>query len=265
MAKVYIGVGHGGSDPGAVKYLVEKDIDLQMAKGCSDYLKEHNVDVLISRTGDIDSSINEKTTMCNHWGADLALDIHNNAGGGEGFEVWHSVNGCKGKVLAQNIEKEVLKIGQKSRGLKTKKNAYGSDYFGFIRQTKCPAIICEGVFVDNKADAAKADTEEKCRAFGVAYAKGILATLGMNTEQSANGETKTPEQAVVQPEQTNKNGSTNMTKNPLLVSWGDMNTSALAYWRDLGLTPAGLKKIDESAIKTKKTSALGDILRDIGS
>lgn len=47
MAKVYIGVGHGGSDPGAVKYLVEKDIDLQMAKGCSDYLKEHGVDVLI--------------------------------------------------------------------------------------------------------------------------------------------------------------------------------------------------------------------------
>ena len=202
MAKVYIGVGHGGSDPGAVKYLVEKDIDLQMAKGCSDYLKEHGVDVLISRTGDIDSSINEKTTMCNHWGADLALDIHNNAGGGEGFEVWHSVNGGKGKVLAQNIEKEVVKIGQKSRGLKTKKNAYGSDYFGFIRQTKCPAIICEGVFVDNKADAAKADTEEKCRAFGVAYAKGILATLGMKTEQNAAGETKTPEQAAVKPEQT---------------------------------------------------------------
>jgi N-acetylmuramoyl-L-alanine amidase len=202
MAKVYIGVGHGGSDPGAVKYLVEKDIDLQMAKGCRDYLKEHGVEVLISRNGDIDSSINEKTTMCNHWDADLALDIHNNAGGGEGFEVWHSVNGGKGKVLAQNIEKEVVKIGQKSRGLKTKKNAYGSDYFGFIRQTKCPAIICEGVFVDNKADAAKADTEEKCRAFGVAYAKGILATLGMNTEQNANGETKTPEQEAVQPEQT---------------------------------------------------------------
>ena len=201
MAKVYIGVGHGGSDPGAVKYLVEKDIDLQMAKGCSDYLKEHGVDVLISRNGDIDSSINEKTTMCNYWDADLALDIHNNAGGGEGFEVWHSVNDGKGKVLAQNIEKEVVKIGQKSRGLKTKKNVYGSDYFGFIRQTKCPAIICEGVFVDNKADAAKADTEEKCRAFGVAYAKGILATLGMNTEQNANEETKTPEQAAVKPEQ----------------------------------------------------------------
>lgn len=31
MAKVYIGVGHGGSDSGAVKYLVEKDVNLKMA------------------------------------------------------------------------------------------------------------------------------------------------------------------------------------------------------------------------------------------
>lgn len=65
-------------------------------------------------------------------------------------------------------------------------------------------------------------------------------------------------------EHTNKNGSTNMTKNPLLVVWSDMNASALSYWRDLGLTPAGLKKIDESAIKGKKMSALEGILKDIG-
>ena len=26
--KVFIGVGHGGSDPGAVSYLVEKDVNL---------------------------------------------------------------------------------------------------------------------------------------------------------------------------------------------------------------------------------------------
>lgn len=53
-------------------------------------------------------------------------------------------------------------------------------------------------------------------------------------------------------EHTNKNGSTNMTKNPLLVSWGDMNTSALSYWRDLGLTPAGLKKLMNQQSKGKR-------------
>ena len=32
-------------------------------------------------------------------------------------------------------------------------------------------------------------------------------------------------------EYTNKNGSTNMTKNPLLILWDDLNKSALTYWR----------------------------------
>lgn len=44
-------------------------------------------------------------------------------------------------------------------------------------------------------------------------------------------------------------GAVNAGKNPLLVIWMDLNTQALAYWRDLGLTPAGLRKIDESAVK----------------
>lgn len=37
----------------------------------------------------------------------------------------------------------------------------------------------KGVFVDTKADAAQADTLAEQQAFGVAYAKGILDTLGL--------------------------------------------------------------------------------------
>ena len=36
MARVFIGVGHGGTDPGAVGYLVEKDVKLKMARACYD-------------------------------------------------------------------------------------------------------------------------------------------------------------------------------------------------------------------------------------
>ena len=82
-------------------------------------------------------------------------------------------------MLAQNVEAEVLKIGQNSRGIKTRKNSVGKDYYGFIRLTTCPAIIVEGVFVDNANDAKAADTDAECKAFGVAYAKGILKTLGV--------------------------------------------------------------------------------------
>ena len=64
-------------------------------------------------------------------------------------------------------------------------------------------------------------------------------------------------------EYTNKNGSTNLVKNPALILWDDLNKSALAYWRDLGLTPSGLKKIDQTAMKKRK-SGLAEALRDIG-
>lgn len=63
---------------------------------------------------------------------------------------------------------------------------------------------------------------------------------------------------------TNTHGATNGVKNPALAFWDELNKSALAYWRDLGLTPAGLKKIDESLLKKKKRSALSEALKDIG-
>lgn len=55
----------------------------------------------------------------------------------------------------------------------------------------------------------------------------------------------------------------NPVKNPYLVLLGELNAQALAYWRDLGLTPAGLKKIDEEALKEKKKSALAAALADL--
>lgn len=58
-------------------------------------------------------------------------------------------------------------------------------------------------------------------------------------------------------------GSENTAKNPRLQVWIDLNNQALAYWRDLGLTPAGLKKIDEDAMKAKKRSALAEALKDL--
>ena len=65
-------------------------------------------------------------------------------------------------------------------------------------------------------------------------------------------------------EHTNKNGSTNMEQNPLLRLINDLNRDALTYWRDLGLTPAGLKKINESALKDNKADALTEALRELG-
>lgn len=62
----------------------------------------------------------------------------------------------------------------------------------------------------------------------------------------------------------NKAKEKNLVKNPALVAVLDLNAQALSYWRDLGLTPSGLKKINEAAMKERKTSALAEVLKDIG-
>ena len=50
-------------------------------------------------------------------------------------------------------------------------------------------------------------------------------------------------------------GSVNKAKNPLLQTWNELNTTALAYWRELGLTPAGLKRINETAMQKKENGS----------
>lgn len=182
MSKVFLGVGHGGADPGAVGYIKEADVNLQMALACKEYLEANGVQVQMSRTRDENDTLSEEIRECNAYDPDVCVDIHNNAGGGYGFEAYYHHLGGRSKILAQNIEAEVKAIGQNSRGCKTRLNSSGTaDYYGFIRNTKASSVIVEGVFVDNKADASQADTLEEQRAFGIAYAKGILKTLGIET------------------------------------------------------------------------------------
>lgn len=183
--KVFIGVGHGGSDPGAVANgFNEADLNLSIALACHAELTRHGVTVQMSRTKDEDDKLSEEIRECNAFDPDLALDIHNNAGGGDGAEVYHSYKGGTGKILAQNVLDEITAIGQNSRGLKTRKNSSGKDYYGFIRSTNAPAVIVECAFVDTK-DVKIIDIAEEQAAMGVAIAKGVLKTLGVAYEAPA--------------------------------------------------------------------------------
>jgi N-acetylmuramoyl-L-alanine amidase len=180
MAKVFIGVGHGGNDSGAVANgFKEKDLNLAIAKVVCAELERHKVEVKMSRTTDVNEDLNDKIKRCNAFNPDFALDIHNNAGGGDGAEAFHHYGGGKGKTLANNVLAEIVKIGQNSRGAKIKKNVWGKDYYAFIRDTACPAIILECAFLDNKKDVAIIDTAAEQKAMGIAIAKGILKSLNI--------------------------------------------------------------------------------------
>lgn len=178
--KVFISAGHGGSDPGAVAdSFKEKDLNLSIALACRDVLERHGVEVRMSRTKDENDPLSEEIRECNAYGPDLAVSIHNNAGGGDGAEVFYHYGGGKSKDLAENVLAEIVKAGQNSRGAKIRKNSAGKDYYGFIRETSCPAVIVECAFVDNATDRQILATEGKRKSMGEAIAKGILKSMGV--------------------------------------------------------------------------------------
>ena len=181
--KVFIGVGHGGSDPGAVANGVkEKELNLSIAKACRDMLVKYGVSVKMSRAKDENDTLSEEIKECNAFSPDLAVDIHNNAGGGDGAEVFYHYGGGKSKILAENILSEIVKVGQNSRGAKIRKNSSGKDYYGFIREISAPAVIVECAFVDNATDLQILATEGDRQKVGQAIAKGILKTLGVEIQ-----------------------------------------------------------------------------------
>lgn len=266
MAKVFLGVGHGGSDPGAVGYIKEADVNLAMALACRDYLEARGVTVAMSRTRDENDPIGDEVRECNAFNPDLAVDIHNNAGGGKGFEAIHYSRGGLSKTLAANIEAEVKAIGQNSRGLKTRLDSNGNDYFAFIRSVKAPSVICEGVFVDNAADAALADTAEEQRAFGVAYAKGILKTLGIADGGTAPASYPSPspapasaptQQASCYPRYTGASGSIADALRAIGVDWSYQNRAAIAQKNGI----SGYKGTAEQNVRMLALLKQGKLIR----
>lgn len=180
--RVFIGVGHGGKDSGAcASGYREADVNLVIANSMAQVLIRHNVGIQLSRTGDENDPLHEEVAECNAYAPDLAVEVHMNAGKGKGFEVYRqesSEYAVQSRRLAELIEVQVKAIGQNSRGIKGEMSPLGF-LFGWLTGCRCPAVLCEGAFLDSTEDVKMIDTEAKQRAFGVAYARGVLDYLGI--------------------------------------------------------------------------------------
>lgn len=95
------------------------------------------------------------------------------------------------------------------------------------------------------------------------YFESVIDTLAMILEKRDRAE-KLLEGEPVIVEHTNKGGNTNLEQHPAVRLINDLNRDALAYWRDLGLTPKGLKAINEGALKEQKVDALTQALKELG-
>lgn len=168
--KIYINPGHSDVDPGAVGYETERKLNVTTANYMNAYLLA-NYDCQTKVTA---GSVNSTATVAaeaNSWGADLLVSIHNNAGGGDGYEAL--VYSTKNKDLGQIFEKHVKAAGQNSRGVK-----YRPD-LGVLRRTNMPAILNEGAFVDNLKDVQDWNDDAELKVLGEAYAKAAAEYLGL--------------------------------------------------------------------------------------
>ena len=229
MAKrVYVGIGHGGYDSGAVgNGFKEKDLTLSIGKYCNERLKQYGIETKISRTTDCDSSINSKVTASNAFKADVCMDIHINAGGGDGSDVYYSHVSPNGKKLAQSIVDATLAIRQNTRGIKMRVDDDGTDYFGMIRMTDAPAVLVECAFIDNATDIQIINTEAKRKVFGYAIADGVAKYLGVKMPSTSKPTTPSkPTTAAVKIEAPNLKD---------YLKEGDRNLAVYSYKQLLAL------------------------------
>lgn len=174
--KIYIDIGHGGTDPGAVnRNLIEHEMNMVTARACAERLQAHGHLVKVE-SGDL--SISQSAKAANAFGADLLLSFHYNAGGGNRGEVIHSIRGGSER-LAQAAAAGLKAAGQTSIRIYTKRNGEGTaDYYGILRLSTMPAIIIEPCFIDNAADRTLADTPEKQKRIGCLIADAVAVEYG---------------------------------------------------------------------------------------
>ena len=110
--KVYIDAGHGGSDPGAIgSDLKEKDANLDIALKLKSKLEANGFEVVMTRTNDAYSTLDDRVNKANSSGADIFLSIHNNAALSKyahGTETYWCANGVNGSASLQALFNPIL-------------------------------------------------------------------------------------------------------------------------------------------------------------
>lgn len=130
--------------------------------------------------------LTERIAHVNKHGYDLAMEIHLNASGGTGSEVYYKHKSATGKKLAGAISKSIANtFGIRDRGAKVKINpSNGTDYFGFVRSCKCESLLIETVFIDTASDRKHVETAAGQKQCAEAIVKAIANFYGIKKKSA---------------------------------------------------------------------------------
>ena len=255
--KISVCIGHGKSqsgqyDSGAVASgYQEFKLARAIGKCLKQELSKYNCTVdLINYDGD--KNLAERIKYVNSKGYDLNMELHLNAGGGTGPEVYYKHNSKQGKALATAISKSIAtNLGLKDRGAKTKLVS-GQDYFGCVREIKCMSFLVETVFIDTKGDRDKviyASGQEQC---AKAIATAVAKYYGLGRKETPKpAPTPTPSP---KPTPSSKKSNTEIAKEVIQGKWGN-GAERKKRLEDAGYDYAAVQKEVERLLAKQKKPA----------
>jgi len=178
--RVVIDPGHGGPDPGAVGIggLRETDVVLDVSLQLARLLQVRGVDVVLTRTTEVDVDLPPRVALANASSADAFVSVHANAISLDrpevnGIETFYFEGGSsRSRSLAAALQTQMLAIspGSPDRGVRTAR-------FFVIRRTVMPSALVEMGFVTGDLDSRRLADPDFRRRMAVALATGILTYL----------------------------------------------------------------------------------------
>ena len=191
--KVLIDNGHGSNTPGKRSpdgQLREYAYTREIAERLVMELRKNGIDAERIVKEEIDVPLAERCRRANEYKASEAVlvSIHCNAAGNgsdwmsaRGWEAWTSVGKTKADKLATCLYEnaEHCLPGMKIRKDMTDGDQDKESGFYILKHTKCPAVLTENLFQDNKKDVEFLLSEEGKLAIVNMHVWGIMKYLGL--------------------------------------------------------------------------------------
>lgn len=191
--KVLIDNGHGSNTPGKRSpdgRLREYAYTREIASRLEMELRKNGIDAERIVKEEIDVPLAERCRRANEYKASEAIlvSIHCNAAGNgsdwmsaRGWEAWTSVGKTKADKLATCLyeDAEHCLPGMKIRKDMTDGDPDKESGFYILKHTKCPAVLTENLFQDNREDVEFLLSEEGKRAIISLHVWGIMKYLGL--------------------------------------------------------------------------------------
>ena len=191
--KVLIDNAHGSNTPGKRSpdgRLREYAYTREIASRLEMELRKNGIDAERIVKEEIDVPLAERCRRANEYKASEAIlvSIHCNAAGNgsdwmsaRGWEAWTSVGKTKADKLATCLyeDAEHCLPGMKIRKDMTDGDPDKESGFYILKHTKCPAVLTENLFQDNREDVEFLLSEEGKRAIISLHVWGIMKYLGL--------------------------------------------------------------------------------------